>query len=587
MTQTNTHQSNILVVDDTPENLTVLRQMLMQHGYQVRPVLNGELALKTVQKILPDLILLDIRMSPGIDGYEVCRRLKADERTRDIPVLFISALDEAVDKVKAFKVGGLDYIIKPFQPEEVLARVETHLALQNMQKRLQKQNIQLSQKITEHKQAEEALQQRNCELSLLNRVSQMFSSSLELDEVLKTALGEIQRLLEVVSTSIWLIVPETDELICMQATGPGSENIAQWRLAPGQGITGWVAQHGESVVVPDTWADERHLKKVDEQTKFTVRSMLGIPLRVQGEVIGVLNLVDSRVGSFTSDDVTLLEPIAAAAAIAIDNARLFTTAQQEIAERWQAEAKLRAAHKELKEKNVQLQEANASKDKFFSIISHDLRSPFNTLLGYTQLLIEHFETYSQEKLKQYIERVHTSAERLYVLLENLLTWSRIQRGVIEYEPKVLDLQDIANDNIDLFTSKAEQKQVTLNSAVQEEILVYADYNMANTVVRNLVANALKFTKAGDTIEISAQAHETSIEITVSDTGTGICQEDISKLFRIDVQYTNVGTAGEKGTGLGLILCQDLVKKNGGKIWVESEVGKGTTFRFTLPRQPVE
>ncbi len=156
MSRSDAHQNNILIVDDTPENLTLLTRMLTQKGFLVRPAITGQVALKTIQKGLPDLILLDIMM-PDMDGYEVCRRIKADKQTRDIPVLFISALDEALDKVKAFDVGGVDYITKPFQEEEVLARVETHLKLRDSQKRLQEKNLQLQQQIEEYERAKEAL----------------------------------------------------------------------------------------------------------------------------------------------------------------------------------------------------------------------------------------------------------------------------------------------------------------------------------------------------------------------------------------------------------------------------------------------
>lgn len=576
-------RETIFVVDDEPIILDLLFECLETQGFKVFVNTNGESALKVISQVRPDLILLDVMM-PDIDGFEICRRLKANDMTKDIPVIFITALSDTVDKIKGFEMGGVDYIAKPFQLQEVLARIETHLTLQYSQKSLQEKNILLQQEITERKQAEEMLQQRNQELLLLNRIGRMFSSSLEFDQVLEMALKEVQRLLDVVSASFWLIVPETKELVCKQIIGPGREKIVHARLPVGQGITGWVAQHGESVISPDISADERHHKTVGKQNDMSVHSMLSIPLQVKGEVIGVLNLVDPRVNHFTKNDLRVVEPIAAAAAIAIENARLYTMAQQEISERKRAEAELLVAHHELKEKNVQLREANASKDKFFSIISHDLRGPFNALLGYTQLIVEHFETYTQEKLKKYVKTVHTSAERLYALLENLLTWSRIQRGVMEYEPEEIALQEIAEDNIDLFISKAEQKQVVLTSSIPENTCAYADYNMMNTVIRNLVSNALKFTEAGDTIDISACDQETHIEVVVSDTGAGISPEDIPKLFRIDVQYTNVGTAGETGTGLGLILCQDLVEKNGGEIWVESEVGKGTTFRFTLPQK---
>jgi signal transduction histidine kinase len=154
---------------------------------------------------------------------------------------------------------------------------------------------------------------------------------------------------------------------------------------------------------------------------------------------------------------------------------------------------------------------------------------------------------------------------------------------MEYDPEPFDVTEIAEYNIDLFTSNAEQKQITLKNAVTEETLVYADYNMVNTTIRNLVSNALKFTNAGGVIEISAKPNGKVVFLSISDTGAGIPEEDLAKLFRIDVKYTNPGTAGETGTGLGLILCKDLVERNGGEIQVESEIGKGTMFTFTLPK----
>jgi diguanylate cyclase (GGDEF)-like protein len=159
-------KGNILIVDDTPENLTVLRQMLTAHGYRVRPAINGETALKTIQTSLPDLILLDIMMD-GLDGFEVCRRLKSDASARDIPVIFISALNDTIDKVKAFQIGGVDYITKPFQEGEVLARVETHMLLHHMHKQLKEQNVRLQHEITERKRMEAELEKSNRELARL------------------------------------------------------------------------------------------------------------------------------------------------------------------------------------------------------------------------------------------------------------------------------------------------------------------------------------------------------------------------------------------------------------------------------------
>lgn len=256
--------------------------------------------------------------------------------------------------------------------------------------------------------------------------------------------------------------------------------------------------------------------------------------------------------------------------------------EQQVKERT---AELEAQKIELKRKNDELYTANASKDKFFSIISHDLKSPLSTLLGFAQLLVHNFTTYSPEQIQEYIQRLYTSADRLYALLENLLTWSRLQRGLMEYSPERISIQEIIEDNIALFAVKADNKNVSLTSVTPEsELYTYSDYHMISTVVRNLVSNALKFTNPGDRIELTASHNGQHVEIAVADTGVGISAENLAKLFRMDRQYTSVGTSGETGTGLGLNLCKELVEKNGGRIQVQSQIGAGTTFLVTLPIQ---
>jgi signal transduction histidine kinase len=241
--------------------------------------------------------------------------------------------------------------------------------------------------------------------------------------------------------------------------------------------------------------------------------------------------------------------------------------------------------RELKEKNVQLAGLNASKDKFFSILAQDLQTPITRLLELTQVTEENIEFFSQDELKETAGTLRDSLENLYELLKNLFTWSGIQRGTVTPHPQTVALEEIIRRNMRIFIPFAEEKQVRLKSEITAETSVYTDPDMLYAVVRNLISNALKFTFPGDSINISATQNEDFIEVSVSDTGVGIRQEALPKLFRVDVTYQTPGTAGEEGTGLGLILCKELVERNGGTIWVESEVGEGTTFRFTLPQEP--
>ncbi|GAK55099.1 response regulator receiver sensor signal transduction histidine kinase [Candidatus Vecturithrix granuli] len=383
---------NILVVDDTPANLRLLNEILTGQGYIVRPVPDGRLAIASAKAAAPDLVLLDIRM-PEMSGYEVCQELKTNELTREIPIIFISALHDVVDKVKAFELGGVDYITKPFQPEEVLSRVKTHLTLRTLQKRLQEKNEQLSEEIAERTHAEEAL----------------------------------------------------------------------------------------------------------------------------------------------------------------------------------------------KASELQLRKNNASKDKFFSIIAHDLRGPISSLNDLTHFASENIDTYTLQQLKEIILLQRDTTENLAKLLENLLTWSRLQRDMIEFIPQEIDLKQLVKRSIALFTVQAEHKQISLKNSVQESVIIYADFNMIDTVIRNLVSNAIKFTHPNGSIEITVRQDQQYAEVSVTDNGIGIEPQHLAKLFDPEAKYKRLGTAHEKGTGLGLILCKEFVEHNGGRIWAESEVSKGSTFTFTLPK----
>ncbi len=437
--------------------------------------------------------------------------------------------------------------------------------------------------ITKRKRAEETLQQRNRELSMLNRVSQMFSSSLELENVLETALGEVQRLLDAFSTSFWLIAQVTDELVCLHAKGPGSKDLVHQRLTMGQGITGWAAQHNESLLIPDAWADKRHLKNVDKQTGVTFRSMMSIPLRVKGKVIGVLNLVDPRVDHFTQNDLTLLEPVAAAAAIAIDNARLYTTAQQEISERKQAEEELQHA-KEAAES------ANRAKSTFLANMSHELRTPMNAILGFAQLL-SHGQNLNAEQ-QENLSIIRRSGEHLLALVNDVLDMSKIEAGRITLNESEFNLYRMLDDVVNMFRLKAEKKGLQLyfdrRSNVPKHIRT--DEVKLRQVLINLLSNGMKFTKEGKVSlrvcefnefnELGESKTLKTLHFEIEDTGPGIASDELDSLFEAFVQ-TASGRAAQEGTGLGLPISRKFVQLMGGDITVNSEVAQGTRFTFDI------
>jgi len=244
--------------------------------------------------------------------------------------------------------------------------------------------------------------------------------------------------------------------------------------------------------------------------------------------------------------------------------------------------KIILVNKQLSESELSLKELNNTKDKFFSIISHDLKNPFSSLLSLSESVKEEFHHLDDEDKLKIFNKIHDSASQIYNLLNNLLTWSSTQRNRISFEPVEFNLSKLIDININLHRTAAEKKGINLISNIQECSMAYADREMINTVIRNLISNAVKFSSKGSSIEIETKQEKSFIEVKIKDQGTGISEEDLQKLFRIDVKFKSTGTSGEKGTGLGLILCKEFVEKNKGQIKVESILKKGSVFSFTLP-----
>lgn len=237
---------------------------------------------------------------------------------------------------------------------------------------------------------------------------------------------------------------------------------------------------------------------------------------------------------------------------------------------------------QLLENNEQLTVLNKTKDKLFSIIGHDLRNPFNVISGFSELLLASSRNFSKEKKDMMIQHIHRASKGGNILLENLLQWSRAQSGKIIFEPVSENLYSLVKETIDLLESEADRKKISILNRIDQTLLIEVDENMAKTVIRNLLSNAIKFTYEGGKITFNAHPRDSFVEVSISDTGTGMPANRIPTLFNLETTISQKGTTDETGTGLGLFLCKEFVTKHGGEIWVESEVGKGSTFRFTFP-----
>jgi two-component sensor histidine kinase len=396
----------------------------------------------------------------------------------------------------------------------------------------------LSRDIAARKQNEETLRQRNRELALLNQVSQTFVSTLDLDQVLTLILEEVRRLLGVVACSIWLIDPETDDLVCRQVTDPQSDIVRGWRLPKGQGLVGWVAQHGQSLNVPDTEVEERHFKGVDAQTGLVLRSILSVPLRAKKGVIGVIQVVDEVKNRFTPADLQLMESLATTAAIAIENARLYETAQ---------------------EMQKQTQQDAETKAMLLKEVNHRVKNNLAAIAGILYIEKRHAEQSSDWRTYQ------TLVDDLINRIEGLATVHRLL-SASEWSP--LPLSELAEQVIHsaLQTLPPDKQVITTVSSSPVQVTPRQANNLA-MVINELTTNIVKY----------ALPERETVRITIH-----IEQEDETVLFefRDDGPGFPVEVLDSERWNIGMYLIHNIVCGDlRGEMNLSNDHGAVTAIRF--------
>jgi len=563
MSEDTEKQETILVVDDTPTNLEVLFDFLSKAGFKVLFAEDGESALETVHYAAPDLILLDILM-PGIDGYETCRRLKADKATANIPIIFLTALTETTDKVKGFALGAVDFITKPLQYEEVLARVKLHLHMKTLTRQLQEQNTQLEWEVQERKQAEAALQRENQRSHLFADVALKIRRSLQIDDILQTSVTEVKKILQADRVLIYRLWANGTGSGVAEALEPGLPEVmgavfpeevfpeeAQEKYRQGY-IRNLADVHADENVVPCL---------VDFLQQFWVKSKLVVPIITQDDLWGLLvahQCAEPRY--WNAFETELLQQVADQIAIALTQAQLL---EKEVLQR-----------QELARSNAELQQ-------FAYVASHDLQEPLRMVTSYLQLLQRRYQGKLDADADDFIHYAVDGAARMQTLIRDLLTYSRVgtRGGAFELTSCNAAVEHaLANLKVAIEESEAT---VTYGDLPQ----VNADPTQLTQLFQNLISNAIKF-RSTTSVHVRIEAiHQGDMwQFSVQDNGIGLDPQYADRIFVIFQRLNN--RADYPGTGIGLAVCKKIVDRHGGKIWLQSEPGKGATFYFTLPERGV-
>lgn len=574
---------SVLVVDDLPDNLRLLSIILESHHYNVRKALNGKVALQSARRNPPDLILLDINM-PEMNGYEVCQQLKASEVTAHIPIIFISALGQVHDKLRAFEMGGQDYITKPFQALEVLARIKNQTLAQQQKQQLAEKNQQLEQEIRDRQIAESEVRRLNATLerqvqirtlelqqtlrfeSTLKRISDKVRDSLDQHQILQNAVEELAIALQVHCCDAVLCSPDhKSSLARYQYVAP--------EAAPTQEPLFDIADAPDvcnQLQAQRIWFAFCQIQPLHHHNRFAILACPIFDDRVdQIGILGDLWLFKEAVSSFSEIEIHLVQQVANQCAIALRQAKLYEAAQKQVKE---------------------LERLNQLKDDFLSTISHELRTPIasmkmvikllTTVTDHGRNLVEEISRSSGQdnKVMQYFKVLQEECDRELALVEDLLSLQHIEAGTYANEPTPVYLQDMLPHLIEPFESRTQNQQQVLQVNIAPDLpILNLDLLVINRIITELLSNACKYTPAGETISVAINLLQDAttdksisyLQITIVNTGVEIAPEELTRIFDKFYRIPNNDPWNHGGTGLGLALVKRLIEQMGGSIQVES------------------
>jgi len=552
---------SVLVVDDSSKNVDLLVNTL-KDDYRLGIARNGPKALDYAKKHHPDLILLDIMM-PEMDGFEVCSRLKAAPKTKDIPVVFLTAMSETNDRTRGFEMGAVDYITKPFRPPEVKARIRAHLSLKEIREELKAQNISLERKV-------EALQET------LSATVQTVAAATEIDEVLNTVLNRAMMSVNAGIGSIMLPDKKTQSLSIAASVGLGESIVNSTSVRLGEGIAGKVAQTGETLLVEDVEQDPVFKKSNDP--KYETPSFICMPLRTREQVIGVLNLskkADQKV--FSKSDLEYLNTLLTHISFAVENATLLKETKE-------ATEKLQQA---VNEKSIQLDQAQqqviqtaklSTLGEIIAGVTHEIESPLNVIMGYSQLLLTKVQ---DGEMRRDLIKIIDGGQQAARIAKNLLSFAR-QEAPIKNPHSI---NDIVSKAFEMMAYALRLNCIKINTDLPAGLPpIMVDANQMQQVFLNIVNNACQAMMGREQprkINIRADRDGKMLRVEFTDTGPGIRVDQLKRIF--DPFFTDK-TRG-KGIGLGLSISYGIVKAQNGNLYARSREGEGATFIVELPIVP--
>lgn len=525
----------ILIIEGNENTATYLASILKKEQYFVKVANSAAQAFEDISSYQFNLIILDLIL-PDSSGVKVLTAVRKNFNPEHLPIVVISNITDEEKIAELLALGANDFIAQPFAEPILVLKLKNHLLLQQKNDELNKNNEVLKDVIENIPILSIIV---NDDVQILN-TNRIFSEQFDLQYITaqKELLGNVVKCVHSVNSGG--MCGKTNE--CASCIIRNSVNET---LKTGKNIS----KREGTFLIKSNYI-ERKLELQLSTTKILYKNAPSVLLNI--------------------NDIT--------------NEKKHLDDLREARDKYHAQADdLRQKEQILIEQKKQLQELNETKDKFLSIITHDLRNPFCSLLGFSEVLQRKGNTMTEQKREKYIGFIYETSKNTYDLLEDLLAWTRSQFGKMVVNQQKLNLKHLVNEIYSSIMPLAGNKKLQLQNNITEDIFVFADENMLNTILRNLLTNAVKFTREEGSITLNVSLDKEFAKVSVSDTGIGMPDKQRENLFKIGETQSSLGTENEKGTGLGLILCKEFVEKQGGQIWVESELGKGSSFIFTIPR----